>query len=204
MDRMSAPKDRLEALWAGDFGDAYTERNAEAGAGREPFWNSVMSAYDLHRVVEIGCNVGANLRWIAPRLAQGNTFGVDVNALALRQLRARLPDVNAMLAPAKDLPLRTGWFDLAFTTGVLIHQPDSTLATVMGEIVRVTRRYVLCGEYFATTTEEVPYRGQEGALFKRDYGALYLKLHPELRLVDTGFLGRSDGWDDITWWLFEK
>src|SRR4029450_3836841 len=29
---------RLEALWSGEFGDAYTERNAAAGDGRGGFW----------------------------------------------------------------------------------------------------------------------------------------------------------------------
>ena len=36
----------------------------------------------------------------------------------------------------------------------------------MDEIVRCSRRYVLCGEYRADDLEEVPYRGQEGALFR--------------------------------------
>ena len=75
----------------------------------------------------------------------------------------------------------------------------------MAEIVRCSRRYVLCGEYFAEEPTEVPYRGQTGALFKRDYGAsLPASCFPELALVDQGFLGRDEGWDDVTWWLFER
>jgi hypothetical protein len=51
----------------------------------------------------------------------------------------------------------------------------------------------------------VPYRGQEGALFKQDYGALYQRLFPELELVDEGFLPRGEAtWDDVTWWTFRK
>jgi hypothetical protein len=30
--------ERLEGLWAGDFGDEYVERNIEAAAGRGEFW----------------------------------------------------------------------------------------------------------------------------------------------------------------------
>ena len=92
-----------------------------------------------------------------------------------------------------------------FTTGVLIHQPPDELPQVMDEIVRCSRRYVLCGEYRADDLEEVPYRGQEGALFRHDYGRLYRERHPSLRLVEEGFLPRSEGvWDDITYWVFEK
>jgi hypothetical protein len=119
-------------------------------------------------------------------------------------LRAAIPGVSALLCPARDLPFRDHWFDLVFTMGVLIHQPESTLPLVMSEIVRCSRRFVLCGEYYAEQTTEVPYRGQEGALFKRDYGRLYRELFPELKLVRQQFLGRDEGWDDVTVWLFEK
>jgi ubiquinone/menaquinone biosynthesis C-methylase UbiE len=131
-------------------------------------------------------------------------FGVDLNPEALREIRHRFPDVNAVWALARELPFRDGAFDLAFTTGVLIHQPEDSLGQVMDEIVRVSRRYVLAVEYFAPQTEEVKYRDQRGALFKRDYGRLYAERFPELTLLGHGFLGKDDGWDDVDWWLFEK
>ncbi len=75
----------------------------------------------------------------------------------------------------------------------------------MGEIVRCSSRYVLCGEYYAEELTEVAYRGQERALFKQDYGVLYQRLFPELELVDERFLPRGEGtWDDVTWWTFRK
>ena len=74
----------------------------------------------------------------------------------------------------------------------------------MSEIVRCSRRYVLCGEYYADELTEVAYRGHRGALFKRDFGRLYQNLFPELELRADGFLSKADGWDDVTWWLFEK
>ncbi len=195
---------RLEHLWAGSFGDAYSERNAEAGIGRGVFWDRILAKYPARRVLEVGCNAGANLQWIVKHVSQTDTFGIDLNQEALGRLRERLPAVNAITGPGRELPFRDHWFDLSFTTGVLIHQPESTLPLVMSEIVRVSRRYVLCGEYFAAETSEVPYRGQDGALFKRDYGRLYQELFPELDLVEQGFLGQADGWDDVTWWLFER
>ena len=195
---------RLENLWAGSFGDQYSARNEDAGAGRQAFWERVLAEHPIRNVLEVGCNVGANLRWIAPRLSPGEAFGVDLNQGALERLREQLSTVNAVTASARSLPFRDRWFDLAFTTGVLIHQPDSTLPLVMSEIVRVSRRFVLCGEYHADEQTEVTYRGEAGALFKRDYGRLYRELFPELRLVNDGFLERTDGWDDVTWWLFEK
>lgn len=195
---------RLEGLWAGDFGDAYSDRNAAAGAGRQPFWEMLLQKYPVRRVLEVGCNMGANLQWVEPLVEPGGTFGIDVNYEALARLHERLPRVNAITALARELPYRDRWFDLSFTTGVLIHQPDATLPLVMAEVVRASRRYVLCGEYYAEETTEISYRGESGILFKRAYGRLYLELFPELRLIDQGFLGQAEGWDDVTWWLFEK
>jgi hypothetical protein len=31
-----------------------------------------------------------------------------------------------------------------------------------------------------------------------------LELFPELHLLQQGFLSREEGWDDVTYWLFEK
>lgn len=195
---------RLEELWAGEFGDAYTERNREAGDARAPFWQMVFSECEIHNVLEVGCNLGANLRWVIRHVPPQQVYGVDINVKALEELRRLLPGVNAMWTPARELPFRDRWFDLVFTIGVLIHQPESTLPLVMAEIYRCARRYILCGEYFAAQTTEVPYRGQAGALFKRDYGRLYQELFPELKLRKQGFLSRAEGWDDVTYWLFEK
>jgi pseudaminic acid biosynthesis-associated methylase len=194
---------RLEQLWRGDFGDAYVDRNIDAYNGREPFWTEIIGRLGPSRVLEIGCNIGGNLRWIAPHLESGAVFGIDVNLKALDALRTFVPDVNAVRASARELPFRDQWFDLVFTMGVLIHQPDESLPDVMAEMARCSSRFVLIGEYFAPEDTEVPYRGVDGALFKRDYGRLFLETNPSATLVESGFMGAAEGFDDITWWLFQ-
>jgi pseudaminic acid biosynthesis-associated methylase len=204
-DVVTSEAARLEELWRGDFGNAYTQRNAQAGQGRDTFWNSFLAEFPCSRVLEVGCNVGANLQWLASLIAPQQVYGVDINEGALRELRrGTLATTNTIWCPARELPFRDGWFDLVFTTGVLIHQPETTLPLVMSEIVRSSRRYVLCGEYFSPETVEVSYREQKGALFKRDYGRLYKELFPDLVLKKQGSLGADQGWDDITYWMFEK
>lgn len=193
---------RLEALWSGDFGDAYINRNAAAGDLRAPFWKTLLSEFPVRRVLEVGCNLGTNLRWLVP--AVDDVYGIDINQKAIDHVHREFPAANALVGPARELPFRDRWFDLVFTTGVLIHQPPETLPLVMNEIVRCSRRYVLCGEYFAEDLAEVPYRGHSGALYKRDFGGMYQQLFPELVLRSKSFLTKADGWDDITFWLFEK
>jgi pseudaminic acid biosynthesis-associated methylase len=152
----------------------------------------------------VGCNLGGNLRWLAELIDPRNVSGVDINLKALQRLRTDLPAVNGVWSPARELPFRDRYADLVFTMGVLIHQPESTLPLVMNEMVRCSNRFVLCGEYFAPETEEVHYRGHDGALFRRDYGRMFQELFPDLTMRANGFLSRDTGWDDITWWLLER
>ncbi len=195
---------RLEELWGTGFGDEYVDRNHAAGDKRGPFWTGIITELSPTRVLEVGCNLGGNLRWFTKHLAANRVYGVDINAKALATLHQDLPGVNALFSPARALPFRDAMFDLVFTMGVLIHQPDSTLPLVMSEVVRTCSRYLLCGEYFASKTIEIPYRGERGALFKRDYGKMYAELFPELKLIKQDNLKADDGFDDVTYWIFEK
>lgn len=200
-DRTSEAR-RLEQLWASAFGDAYVDRNTGFDH-REPFWRDRIAAMPCDRVLEVGCNVGGNLQWVAQAVPPGHVAGVDINEKALALLAHRVSGVQAVRSSARDLPFAAGAFDLVFTMGVLIHQPEETLPRVMAEMVRCSSRWILCGEYHALATVDVPYRGEEGALFKRDYGRLFTESFPRLQLHDQGFLGRDDGWDDVTWWALE-
>lgn len=195
---------RLENLWSGDFGNEYVERNKSASNTRAPFWDSILKEFPVKRVLEVGCNVGLNLECIVPHIDKQDVYGIDISLTALEQLRQKLPTVNSVWSQARNLPFRDRWFDLTFTMGVLIHQPESTLPLVMSEIVRCSSKYVLCGEYFSDEVIEVPYRDQSGALFKRNYGEIYQNLFPELKLVKKQFLDAEAGFDDVTVWVFEK
>src|SRR4051812_40424625 len=145
---------RLETLWGTAFGDDYAVRNKAAGDNRRPFWEGLLKELSPKRALEVGCNVGGNLRWIAQQLEANHVYGVDINPTAISTVHRDLPGVNAVYSPARSLPFRDAMFDLVFTMGVLIHQPESTLPLVMSEVVRTSSRYVLCGEYFANETTE--------------------------------------------------
>ena len=195
---------RLEGVWAGSFGRRYLERNNKSSSKRNDFWRLFCKKYKFNNILEVGCNIGLNVKAIQEAAPKMSIFGVDINQQALEILKKNSPRINAVHSAARDLPFKDAYFDLVFTSGVLIHQPEAALPVVMSEIVRTSRRYVLCLEYYAKETIEVPYRGLKGALFKRDYGQLYRQLSPELRLRSEGFLPKKDGWDNITYWLFEK
>lgn len=191
--------ERLEGLWAGKFGDEYTERNCPSSV-RSDFWREVVKRWTPRRALEVGCGDGTNLYGLrSGGMSHNDVYGVDVNRIAL----ARNESWNVMYGTARDLPFKDRWFDLAFTCGVLIHQPAESLLYVMSEIVRVSCRYVLAMEYHAPQREAVPYRGQEGALFRDDYGNIYQREFG-LKLLDMGHLGKDEGFDNVVWWMLEK
>lgn len=204
MNRYQEEVARLEGLWGGSFGDAYTARNQNAGDGRQPFWDQVLETCPATRTLEVGCNRGANLRWIAARRSPNTIYGIDLNQTALQEVHQNVPGVNAMWGQARALPFRDRWFDLTFTVGVLIHQPPEVLPIVMSELVRCSSRHVLCAEYYAPELTELEYHGETGALFKQDFGGMYARLFPELTLLRRGDLTRDEGWDNVTYWLFER
>lgn len=194
----------LEAHWAGDFGKAYVERNRILDERRAVFWSGLLAEFEIKSALEIGCGQGANLEPISRILEAHDVWGIDVNEEALAIARTHAPGINVVAGSARRLPFRDGLADLAFTVGVLIHQPEATLPAVLREIVRCSNRLVLWAEYHAPTTQEVPYRGLHGALFRRDYGRIYHELFPELSVRGEGFLAPEEGFDRVTWQLLEK
>jgi spore coat polysaccharide biosynthesis protein SpsF len=195
---------RLELLWEGEFGDQYVVRNEGLDDLRGGFWHALLDQHPIASVLEVGCGQGGNLRHIAGIVGPQNVWGVDINAEARDRARRNAPGSTILAGQARFLPVPDGLVDLVFTAGVLIHQPDSSLPFIIAEIVRASRRFVLWAEYHAPENVEIPYRGERGALIKRDYGRIYRELFPELEVRDAGFLGPENGFDRVTWELLEK
>jgi pseudaminic acid biosynthesis-associated methylase len=195
---------RLETLWAGDFGDAYVERNMVEVPERAAFWRGVLDRCPSRNVLEVGCAHGENLRHLAQTLPPHHVWGADLNTRALAEVPRVAPGTNAVWSIARELPFRDRYFDLVFTVGLLIHVPEDTLGLVMQEIIRCSGRWILCGEYHSDETVDINYRNQPGVLVKRDYGRIYQELFPELALREEGYLERDEGFDRVTYWIFER
>jgi len=191
------------ALWRSEFGRAYTDRNDRERPERVASWRRLLDGIAPDRVLEIGCNVGWNLEYLR-RLGVPELYGIEPQAYAVERARLRRPEFNVLCGTAFNLPFRDGWFDLAFTSGVLIHIAPETIGGALDEIYRVARRWIVAIEYDDSTEQELNYRGHAGALWKRDHGALWQRRHPDLRRVRRIELGGADGYDDCTAHLFEK
>lgn len=205
------PAFQLEA-WAGQFGDEYVDRNDYAdwkmGPGTEAF-RRILGGLDIESVLEVGSNIGLNLLFINALFESGvKLYAVEPNRKAFNRLvsQTRMKLEKAWNCDAFHLPLADSSIDLVFTAGVLIHIAPDDLGRVTDEIVRVARKHVICIEYFSHKPVEIPYRGQMGLLFKRDFGAFYLDRFPSLKCTRYGFLWQREFpiFDNPNWWLFEK
>ena len=186
--------------WRGTGGNEYTVRNRVDWRLREAFWSNMMrlTHQQVRSVFEVGCNAGWNLSAIGSSATCG---GCDVNEVAVDQALAAGLHVDVGTA-LKVLPLYPV-YDLVFTCGVLIHQPTRALNATMRAIIQASTRYVLAIEYEGEVEEEVPYRGQDGLLWRRPYGEMYAGMG--LKLLSTSKrLSKDEGFDDCAYWLMEK
>lgn len=199
-------------FWRGAFGEAYISRNEATPERLRPavrMWGLMLRAMEgapPASILEVGANIGINLRALST-MTDADLFALEPNDAARARLVADkvVGADRAMDGAADRIPLADGAVDLAFTSGVLIHIAPDDLAAACREIHRVARRYVLSIEYFAHRPETVPYRGQSGQLFKRDFGRYWLENFPDLEIVDFGFFWQPVyGVDNLNWWLFRK
>lgn len=200
-------KTEQEAFWAGDFGTAYAGRNEGekfVEAARGVVSRILAKADGVTSVLELGANVGMNLRALRTLLPAASLEGVEINPAAHEKLKA-IEGVTAHLGSIFDyqqaIPV-----DLAFTSGVLIHINPDELPRVYDTLFNSSRRYVAIAEYYSEKIEAMPYRGHADRLWKRDWCAEIMARHP-LTLIDYGFIYHADPkflGEDLTWFLMEK
>lgn len=186
-------------FWAGEFGDAYVQRNRVDWQERVPFWKRITDAIHAESFLDVGTNAGWNmlaLRSIDPEFLMS---GVDLNENAVNE--AQMQGLDVVRAGATELQSLFGYgvADLVITSGVLIHVPPEELKQTMQAIVDCSAQYVIAIEYEADTEQEVEYRGHKGKLWKRPFGKLYEELG--VSLVEYGV---AEGFRDCHYWLMEK
>jgi pseudaminic acid biosynthesis-associated methylase len=182
-------------FWKNDFGREYTDRNTYAPENLNDFYTKTwgISREELNRqfleelkrdirILEVGCNVGQQLHHLQ---IQGfkNLFGIEIQPYAVLKSKQLYPDINIILGSGADIPFKDNWFDLIFTSGVLIHIHPLSLPPIIQEIYRCTKKYIWGFEYYSDTLTEIPYRGHDGYLWKQNFCGRYLDLYPGLKLL---------------------
>ena len=193
------------SLWTEQFGNEYTKRQSNTVDAREQIWRMLLPS-DCRSVLEVGANIGSNLEAIG-RLTDCELYASEPNDLAREELinggYVAPSHVNDDFADSLKWPDNVA--DLAITSGLLIHIPPHKLLASMNEIHRCAKRWIISAEYFAPSEEMIPYRGHKDALWRRDYGSLWLDNFTDLRCTSVIFAWkRITGLDNLTFWVFEK
>lgn len=198
-----------EEFWRGSFGSDYSDRNVGAllaASNTALFSRALARATAPESVLELGANIGMNLVALGQLFPDAALHAVEINPYACERLREVLPPEHVTEGSILD-DVPSSSFDLVLIKGVLIHVRPDDLDEVYRRAVQSTDRYLLICEYYNPTPVEVPYRGERDRLFKRDFCGEILDQHPQMRLVDYGFVYHRDPsfpLDDITWFLLEK
>ncbi len=221
---MSATKStRQLETWQSDFGREYTERNptsaAEMDAVLEEYYGGVKKSsifaeflgpqrLSSGKVLEVGCNVGAQLAILQSVNPALDLFGIEPQTFALERARAAHANIDFRQGTAYALPFADDYFDVVMTNGVLIHIAPADLPDALAEIHRTSKRYIFGHEYFAPEPREISYKGHNALLWKMDYMQQYLKQFPELQVAQVQYLEYTDPADGLPLkdqiWLLEK
>lgn len=197
-----------EEFWAGEFGDAYTDRNADNSiiASNIALFSKILSkTTGVQSVLELGANRGLNLIALKSLLPKGRFVGVEINEKAAAELRKQeFIDVhNTSIIEFSSEES----FSMVLIKGVMIHLNPTVLDQVYDLMVKTSSKYICIAEYYNPTPVAIPYRGHDDRLFKRDFAGEIMGRHPNLALVDYGFAYHKDPnfpQDDITWFLMQK
>lgn len=199
-----------EDFWANDIAQDYMQANSNFNVplGIEA-WKKMTSSIDvssLSSLLECGCNIGRNLNSLQNLMPNAYTAVIEINKEALEIAVKNYEIAEFFHGSIKDARLSRR-FNLVFTCGVLIHINPLDLHVTMQNIYDFSDRYILIAEYFNRTPISIEYRGRSERLFKQDFGKVFME-NFEVKLVDYGFLWGhiydDAGFDDVTYWLFEK
>ena len=190
-----ATKSPQHRLWEGNFGDAYVKRNfftpreldadykKTIGVTRTSMNNEFLGSLKKDiRILEVGANFGLQLRSLQ-HMGFTNLYGIELNKRVVEIARKKQHGMNIIQGDALDIPFKDGYFDLVFTSDVLIHISPENRKKVMSEIYRVSKKYIWGFEYFAEKSTEIPYRGNRNVLWKAPFPKLYMQAFPDLKLV---------------------
>ncbi len=183
--------------WSGGFGKEYTERNPltiqdmensykrKYGITRTNINEEFLSNIDKDtKILEVGCNVGNQLV-LLKEMGFRNLHGIEIAAYAFEIAKRRVESegISFVKGSAFNIPFKDEFFDMVFTSGVLIHISPDDIKKAVSEIHRCAKKYIWGLDYYAESYQEIVYRGQKDLLWKTDFAKIYTEKFPNLKLV---------------------
>ena len=131
-----------EDYWAGRT--RYHTNNAESSKTRRTWFAEHVLSFNPRSILEVGCNDGANLKFLRANDPKVRLVGVDINKLALTKAKRIVKNATFKHGSLYDLQnmFRGNQFDVVFTMGVLIHIPPDGLRDVCQAMLHIARQHV--------------------------------------------------------------
>ncbi len=181
--------------WAGQFGKEYTDRNALSLDELQELYKGYFGITRLEmnqkfigkldrdmRILEVGANIGNQLSMLQ-NMGFKNLYGIELQPYAVELSKSRTKNINLIQGSALDIPFKDGYFDLVFTSGLLIHISPEDISRVLDEMHRCTCKYIWGIEYFAEEYTKVIYRDHDDLLWKTDFPKLFLDRFKDMKAV---------------------
>jgi len=185
--------------WIEKFGREYTNRNNQSLEELEKLYkeNYGFTRTELNtlfldkierskKILEIGSNIGMQLLCLQ-KMGFKNLCGIEPQDYAIQLSKDKTKNINIIKGDAFDIPFKDEFFDIVFTSGVLIHIHKQNIKKAIREIYRCSNRYIWGFEYYADKYTEILYRGQKNLLWKANFPKIYMDTFPDLRIVKIKF-----------------
>jgi pseudaminic acid biosynthesis-associated methylase len=150
-----------EEFWAGEFGTEYIGRNQSVqllASNLNFFSKALKQAGRISTCLELGANIGMNLKALRLLYPDIRLKAVEINPVAVKQLANVIDESNIFEGSILEYPIAEK-VDIAFTKTVLIHINPNMLAAVYEKLYRATNRYILVCEYYNPSPVTITYRG---------------------------------------------
>ena len=199
-----------EEFWAKRFAESYRTANTVFNKElNEKAWRLILQKIpknSFSSILECGSNIGRIVAALNSLYPDANISVIEINEQALQICNTANIVHGSFLGPIKEANFDTQ-FDIVFTAGVLIHVAPKDLLASLTKMFQLSAKYIIVGEYFNRTPISIDYHGEQEKLFKRDWGKFVIE-NFDVTVIDYGFLWGHEfdeaGFDDITYWVFEK
>jgi pseudaminic acid biosynthesis-associated methylase len=181
--------------WTNSFGKQYIHRNnfslndlnesykEKYGLTRTEINKMFLNGINRDiKILEVGSNVGNQLICLQD-MGFNNLYGIEPQPYAVEILKKKTENINIIKGSAFDIPFKDGYFDVVFTSGVLIHISPLDIKKALKEIYRCSKRYIWGFEYYSNKYEGIRYRGKTNLLWKANFSQIYLDSFKGLKLV---------------------
>lgn len=184
--------------WSSEFGKEYTDRNKmtieemdalheeQLGISRTDMNYQFLGYMDRNiKILEVGSNIGLQLQFLQ-RAGFKNLYGIEISPYAVEVSKATTKGINIIQGFAQDIPFKDNYFDLVFTSRVLIHINPDELHSIMREMYRCTMSFIWGFEYFSYEIKQVKYREAKETsdlLWKANFPKIFGDFFPDVRLI---------------------